>query len=32
VQGVEEFRSEVRDWLAENLVGEFAGLKGRTRA
>jgi alkylation response protein AidB-like acyl-CoA dehydrogenase len=28
VQGVEEFRSEVRDWLAENLVGEFAALKG----
>ena len=28
MQGVEEFRSEVRDWLAENLVGEFAALKG----
>jgi alkylation response protein AidB-like acyl-CoA dehydrogenase len=28
VQGVEEFRSEVRDWLAENLVGDFAALKG----
>jgi alkylation response protein AidB-like acyl-CoA dehydrogenase len=28
VQGVEEFRSEVRDWLAENLVGNFAALKG----
>jgi alkylation response protein AidB-like acyl-CoA dehydrogenase len=28
VQGVEEFRAEVRDWLAENLVGEFASLKG----
>jgi len=28
VQGVEEFRAEVRDWLAENLVGEFAALKG----
>ena len=28
MQGVEEFRSEVRDWLAENLVGDFASLKG----
>jgi len=28
VQGVEEFRAEVRDWLAENLAGEFAALKG----
>jgi alkylation response protein AidB-like acyl-CoA dehydrogenase len=28
VQGVEEFRSEVRDWLAENLIGDFAALKG----
>jgi alkylation response protein AidB-like acyl-CoA dehydrogenase len=28
VQVVEEFRAEVRDWLAENLVGEFAALKG----
>src|ERR1700735_2013376 len=28
VQGVEEFRAEVRDWLAENLVGDFATLKG----
>ncbi|HZC92980.1 MAG TPA: acyl-CoA dehydrogenase family protein [Mycobacterium sp.] len=28
MQGVEEFRAEVRDWLAENLVGEFASLKG----
>jgi len=28
VQGVEEFRAEVRDWLAENLVDEFAALKG----
>ena len=26
--GVEEFRAEVRQWLAENLVGEFAALKG----
>ncbi len=25
---VEEFRAEVRDWLAENLVGEYACLKG----
>ena len=25
---VDEFRAEVRDWLAENLVGEFAALKG----
>ena len=28
MQDVEEFRAEVRDWLAENLVGEFAALKG----
>jgi len=28
VQGVEEFRAEVRDWLAESLVGDFAALKG----
>ncbi len=28
MQGVEEFRAEVRDWLAENLVGDFAALKG----
>jgi alkylation response protein AidB-like acyl-CoA dehydrogenase len=28
VQGVEEFRAEVRDWLAENLAGEFGALKG----
>ncbi len=28
MQGVEEFRAEVRDWLAENLVGEFAALRG----
>jgi alkylation response protein AidB-like acyl-CoA dehydrogenase len=28
MQGVEEFRAEVRDWLTENLVGEFAALKG----
>ena len=25
---VEEFRAEVRDWLAENLVGDYAALKG----
>ncbi|OFJ53744.1 acyl-CoA dehydrogenase IpdE1 [Mycolicibacterium grossiae] len=25
---VEEFRAEVRQWLADNLVGEFAALKG----
>jgi alkylation response protein AidB-like acyl-CoA dehydrogenase len=25
---VQEFRAEVRDWLADNLVGEFAKLKG----
>ncbi|MGI9161338.1 MAG: acyl-CoA dehydrogenase IpdE1 [Mycobacterium sp.] len=25
---VEEFRAEVRDWLASNLVGEYAALKG----
>ena len=25
---VEEFRAEVRDWLAGNLVGDFAALKG----
>ncbi|GFG74235.1 acyl-CoA dehydrogenase IpdE1 [Mycobacterium botniense] len=29
MQGVEEFRAEVRQWLADNLVGEFAALKGR---
>ncbi|MDT5171150.1 MAG: hypothetical protein QOD02_4491 [Mycobacterium sp.] len=28
MQGVEAFRAEVRDWLAENLAGEFAALKG----
>ena len=26
--GVDEFRAEVRQWLAENLVGEYAALKG----
>ncbi len=25
---VQEFRAQVRDWLAENLVGEYAALKG----
>ena len=25
----EEFRAAVKGWLAENLVGEFASLKGR---
>jgi alkylation response protein AidB-like acyl-CoA dehydrogenase len=25
---VQTFRAEVREWLAENLVGEFAALKG----
>ena len=25
---VQEFRAEVRDWLAGNLVGDFAALKG----
>ncbi|MFI5509910.1 acyl-CoA dehydrogenase IpdE1 [Mycobacterium sp. NPDC051804] len=25
---VQEFRAEVRDWLAENLAGEFAAIKG----
>ena len=25
----DEFRAEVRDWLASNLAGEFAGLIGR---
>lgn len=28
MQEVEEFRAEVRQWLADNLVGEFAKLKG----
>src|ERR1700752_2645823 len=28
MQDVEEFRAEVRGWLADNLVGEFAELKG----
>src|ERR1700757_671850 len=28
MQDVEEFRAEVRQWLADNLVGEFAALKG----
>ncbi|MCV7152287.1 acyl-CoA dehydrogenase IpdE1 [Mycolicibacterium pyrenivorans] len=25
---VQEFRAEVRDWLADNLVGDYAALKG----
>jgi alkylation response protein AidB-like acyl-CoA dehydrogenase len=25
---VQEFRAEVRDWLSENLTGEFAAIKG----
>jgi alkylation response protein AidB-like acyl-CoA dehydrogenase len=25
---VQEFRAEVRDWLADNLVGDFAAIKG----
>ncbi len=25
---VQKFRAEVRDWLADNLVGEFAAIKG----
>jgi len=28
VKEVQEFRAEVRYWLADNLVGEFAALKG----
>jgi alkylation response protein AidB-like acyl-CoA dehydrogenase len=28
VIGVQEFRAEVRQWLADNLVGEYAALKG----
>jgi alkylation response protein AidB-like acyl-CoA dehydrogenase len=28
VQDVEEFRAEIREWLAVHLVGEFAALKG----
>jgi alkylation response protein AidB-like acyl-CoA dehydrogenase len=28
MEEVQEFRAEVRDWLADNLVGEFAALKG----
>ena len=27
--GEEDFRDEVRTWLEEHLVGEFAGLRGR---
>ena len=25
----EEFRAQVADWLSENLVGEFAAVRGR---
>jgi alkylation response protein AidB-like acyl-CoA dehydrogenase len=28
MQDVEDFRAEVRDWLADNLVGDFAKLRG----
>lgn len=28
MQDVEEFRAQVRGWLADNLAGEFAALKG----
>ncbi len=28
MSSVEEFRTEIRDWLREQLGGEFAGLKG----
>jgi alkylation response protein AidB-like acyl-CoA dehydrogenase len=28
VRQVQEFRAEVREWLADNLVGEFAALRG----
>lgn len=28
MQDVEEFRAEVRQWLVDNLVGEFAALRG----
>jgi alkylation response protein AidB-like acyl-CoA dehydrogenase len=28
MQEVEEFRADVRSWLADNLAGEFAALKG----
>ena len=26
--GVQDFRAEVREWLADNLVGDFAAIKG----
>ena len=28
MKGVQEFRAEVRGWLADNLVGDFAALAG----
>src|SRR5690349_247240 len=28
MEEVQKFRAEVREWLADNLVGEFAALKG----
>ena len=28
-QAADEFAAAVRTWLADNLVGEFADLKGR---
>jgi alkylation response protein AidB-like acyl-CoA dehydrogenase len=28
VEEVQKFRAEVREWLADNLVGDFAALKG----
>ncbi|MEU8619921.1 acyl-CoA dehydrogenase family protein [Streptomyces sp. NPDC048623] len=28
MSGAEEFRAEIRDWLKDQLAGEYAGLKG----